>query len=140
MIFDLSRFISAQTYDYDRALTEIRSGRKRSHWMWYIFPQLRSLGRSDTARLYGISGLEEAKAYMADPVLGPRLIQISEALLTLETNDPHSVFGSPDDMKLRSCMTLFACAAPDEPVFRQVLNKFYGGQGDPLTLAVFRKA
>ena len=115
MNYDLDRFVKAQAYDYDAALREIRSGRKRSHWMWYIFPQLQGLGFSSTAQYYGIRDLEEAKAYIAHPVLGPRLKEISEALLGLDTRDPSAVMGYPDDLKLRSCMTLFELAAPEQP-------------------------
>ena len=113
----LERFVKAQAYDYDAALREIRGGRKRSHWMWYIFPQLQGLGFSSTAQYYGIRDLEEAKDYMEHPLLGERLVEISAALLTLDTNDPSAVMGYPDDLKLRSCMTLFELAAPEQPVF-----------------------
>ena len=130
----LARFVKAQEGDYARALREIQSGRKRSHWMWYIFPQLRGLGFSSTAQFYGIRDLEEARAYWTHPVLGPRLVEISEALLALETNDPGRVLGYPDDLKLRSCMTLFELAAPEQPVFGRVLEKFYAGRRDPRTL------
>ena len=135
----LARFVKAQEGDYARALREIQSGRKRSHWMWYIFPQLRGLGFSSTAQFYGIRDLEEAVAYMAHPVLGPRLVEISEALLALETNDPGRVLGYPDDLKLRSCMTLFELAAPEQPVFGRVLEKFYAGRRDPRTLELLGK-
>ncbi len=134
--YDLARFVKAQEgpFGYDRALAEIRAGRKRSHWIWYIFPQLRPLGYSDTALYYGISGLKEARAYLAHPVLGPRLREISAALLELESSDPLAVMGSPDDRKLRSCMTLFLAADPEAQVFRQVLDKFYAGRPDGRTL------
>ena len=130
----LDKYVSAQARDYDDALREIRSGRKRSHWIWYIFPQLDGLGYSPTAQYYGIRDLEQAKDYMAHPVLGPRLVEISEALLALPSSDPGAVMGYPDDLKLCSCMTLFELAAPDQPVFGKVLDKFYGGRRDPLTL------
>ena len=133
---DLDKYISAQSRDYACALAEIRSGRKRSHWMWYIFPQLQGLGFSSTAQYYGIRDLEQAKDYMAHPVLGPRLVEISEALLTLESSNPSAVMGYPDDLKLRSCMTLFELAAPNEPVFGRVLDKFYKGRRDDRTLAL----
>ena len=133
---DLDKYISAQSRDYACALAEIRSGRKRSHWMWYIFPQLQGLGFSSTAQYYGIRDLEQAKDYMAHPVLGPRLVEISEALLTLESSNPSAVMGYPDDLKLRSCMTLFELAAPNEPVFGRVLDKFYRGRRDDRTLAL----
>ena len=136
----LDRFVKAQQYDYDTALREIRSGRKRSHWMWYIFPQLQGLGFSSTAQYYGIRDLEEAKAYMAHPVLGPRLTEISEALLGLDTCDPSAVMGYPDDLKLRSCMTLFEQAAPEQPVFGRVLEKYYVGRRDSCTLELLKRA
>ncbi len=131
---ELEKFISAQDRDYARALEEIRSGRKRTHWMWYIFPQLQGLGFSSTAQYYGIRDLEQAMDYMAHPVLGPRLVEISRALLELESSNPSSVMGCPDDLKLCSCMTLFELAAPGEPVFAAVLEKFYRGRRDRLTL------
>ena len=130
----LDKYVSAQARDYDDALREIRSGRKRTHWIWYIFPQLDGLGYSPTAQYYGIRDLEQAKDYMAHPVLGPRLVEISEALLALPSSDPGAVMGYPDDLKLCSSMTLFELAAPDQPVFGKVLDKFYGGRRDPLTL------
>ena len=130
----LDKYVSAQARDYDAALREIRGGRKRTHWIWYIFPQLDGLGYSPTAQYYGIRDLEQAKDYMAHPVLGPRLVEISEALLALPSSDPGAVMGYPDDLKLCSSMTLFELAAPDQPVFGKVLDKFYGGRRDPLTL------
>lgn len=130
----LERFVNAQARDYEQALREIRGGRKRSHWIWYIFPQLQDLGRSGTAQYYGLRDLEEARAYMAHPLLAAHLVEISEALLTLESSDPGAVMGYPDDLKLCSCMTLFELAAPEQPVFAQVLEKFYGGRRDRLTL------
>lgn len=132
----LQRFLSAQERDYRTALEEITKGRKRSHWMWYIFPQLQGLGFSPTAQYYGIRDLEEAKDYMEHPVLGRRLIEISRALLALETNNATAVMGYPDDLKLCSCMTLFEQAAPEETVFDSVLRKFYGGERDARTLAM----
>ena len=131
---ELDKFVSAQARDYETALAEIRSGRKRSHWMWYIFPQLQGLGFSPTAQYYGIRDLEQAMDYMAHPVLGPRLVEISTALLGLESSNPSAVMGYPDDLKLCSCMTLFELAAPDQPVFAKVIEKFYGGNRDRLTL------
>ena len=130
----LDKYVRAQERDYDDALREIRSGRKRSHWIWYIFPQLDGLGFSPTAQYYGIRDLEQAKNYMAHPVLGPHLVEISEALLALPSSDPGAVMGYPDDLKLCSSMTLFELAAPDQPVFGRVLDKFYGGRRDKLTL------
>ena len=132
----LEKFVSAQKRDYATALQEIRNGRKRSHWIWYIFPQIQGLGMSSTAQFYGIKDLEEAKDYMEHPVLGPRLIEISEALLGLESSNPGAVMGFPDDLKLCSSMTLFELAAPEEKVFSKVLEKFYGGRRDELTLRI----
>lgn len=133
---DPERFVAAQKRDYDRALAEIRAGRKRSHWMWYIFPQLKELGYSFNAKFYGINGPDEARAYLAHPVLGPRLIEISEALLELDGSDPEAVMGQVDALKLRSCMTLFACVSGDGSVFRRVIDKYYGGEPDKETLAL----
>ena len=132
----LDRFRRAQDGDYETALREIRNGRKRSHWMWYIFPQLKGLGFSSTAEYYGVRDLEEARDYMEDPVLSTRLVEISGALLELDSSDPTAVLGYPDDLKLRSCMTLFELAAPDQPVFGRVLDKFYGGRRDSRTLSL----
>ena len=138
MEYDLDRFRLAQNEDYELALSEIKAGRKRSHWIWYIFPQLKRLGKSAMAEYYGLQDLDEAKAYLSDPVLGKRLIEISNALLTLDSSDPGSVMGCPDDIKLCSCMTLFAEADPNEPVFRKVLDKFYGGRRDEHTLNLLK--
>jgi len=132
-MYNLERFISAQRRDYETALREIQTGRKRSHWIWYIFPQLRGLGMSSTSEFYGIDGLEEARAYLQNGYLRAHLLEISSALLALDTNDPYAVLGSPDDMKVRSCMTLFALADETEPVFPAVLEKFYGGRTDRRT-------
>ncbi|MCD8104363.1 MAG: DUF1810 domain-containing protein [Lachnospiraceae bacterium] len=136
---DLSRFHEAQKYDYDIALSEIKNGRKMSCWMWYIFPQLKGLGMSSMARYYGISDLQEAREYMADEKLRSNLLEISGALLELDTDNPTSVMGVPDDMKLCSCMTLFAKAAPDEKVFFAVLDKFFHGEPDQRTLAMIKE-
>ena len=136
MSYNLTRFKNAQEGVYSRALAEIRSGRKRSHWIWYIFPQIRGLGMSSTSQYYGIENLEEARAYLEDPVLGPRLLEISHALLELDTDSAGEVFGYPDDLKLRSCMTLFSCADENNRVFTDVLDKFYGGQPDRMTLEI----
>ena len=137
--YHLERFLTAQERDYATALREIRSGRKRSHWIWYIFPQLKDLGYSETAKYYGIKDLDEAKAYLSEPTLRARLIEISEALLSLRGNDPETVMGYPDDLKLRSSMTLFAAADPEEPVFGQVLEKFFHGRPDQRTLDLIGK-
>lgn len=134
MASDLSRFVKAQEHDYAQALREIRAGRKRSHWMWYIFPQIQGLGFSSTAQYYAIRDLNEAKAYLAHPVLGPRLKEISEALLELDGLSAHEIFGYPDDLKLRSCMTLFRMADLNCKVFEQVLEKYYDGEPDRRTV------
>lgn len=134
--FDLKRFVEAQNRGgtYDRALAELRDGFKRSHWMWFIFPQVAGLGRSAVSQQYAVAGLSEARAYVAHPVLGPRLLECARALLALQTTDARAVLGDIDGLKLRSSMTLFAHAAPDEPAFRQVLDRFYGGVEDQATL------
>ena len=132
----LDRFLDAQRGDYAVALAEVRRGRKTSHWMWYIFPQIAGLGQSSTARYYSIRDLEEAREYYAHPVLGQRLREISGVLLELRGSDPVAVFGGIDSMKLKSSMTLFAVAAPDDPLFQQVLDKYYGGEQDALTLRI----
>ena len=132
----LDRFLDAQRGDYAVALAEVRRGRKTSHWMWYIFPQIAGLGQSSTARYYSIRDLEEAREYYAHPVLGQRLREISGVLLELRGSDPVAVFGDIDSMKLKSSMTLFAMAAPDDPIFQQVLDKYYGGEQDALTLRI----
>ena len=132
---DLNRFISAQERSYDAALREIKSGHKATHGMWYIFPQIAGLGFSSTARFYAISSMQEARDYYAHPVLGKRLVEISEALLALDTNDAAAVMGYPDDLKLRSSMTLFLAASGDA-VFQKVLDKFYSGKPDSKTLSI----
>lgn len=131
--YDLSRFTKAHEYNFNTALREIRSGRKRSHWMWFIFPQIQGLGFSSAAQYYAIESLGEAAAFLHDPCLGGHLIEISEALLTLPTDDAGEVFGYPDNLKLRSCMTLFAKVEDAPPVFREVLQKYYGGSEDERT-------
>ncbi|MGI6237938.1 MAG: DUF1810 domain-containing protein [Candidatus Excrementavichristensenella sp.] len=131
---DLTRFAEAHGRDYPTALAEIRRGRKESHWMWYIFPQLQGLGRSSYAAHYGIRDLEEARAFLEDEYLGANLKEISAALLQLDCDDARSVMGSPDDLKLWSSMTLFALADPKEPVFTRVLEKFFRGEMDEKTL------
>lgn len=135
--YTLKRFLTAQERSYATALAEIKAGRKRSHWMWYIFPQIAGLGMSSTAQYYSIQDRLEAEEYMAHPVLGTRLLEISRALLALESCDASAVMGYPDDLKLRSCMTLFAQVS-DDPVFEAVLDKFYGGSPDPRTLALLK--
>jgi len=135
----LKRFVDAQQSDYQTALTEIKNGRKRSHWMWYIFPQIQGLGFSETSRFYAIKDLTEAEEYLDHPVLGPRLIEICDELLKLKTNSASQVFGDPDDMKLKSSMTLFAAANHTNTVFQQVLDKFFKGQQDNKTLQIINK-
>jgi uncharacterized protein (DUF1810 family) len=132
--FDLQRFVDAQDAGgtYDTALAELRAGRKRSHWMWFVFPQVAGLGRSATAQHYAISGPAEARAYLAHPVLGPRLRESAAALTGLDTTDPVAVLGGTDAQKLHSSMTLFA-AVSDEPVFTQVLDQYFRGSRDPGT-------
>lgn len=134
--FDLERFIKAQERDYETALEEIRRGRKRSHWIWYIFPQITGLGFSSMSQYYGIASIKEAKAYMENACLRDRLLEISEALLALESNDPGNVMGYPDDLKLCSSMTLFAEAAPEEKTFQAVLDKYFDGRKDQRTLQI----
>ncbi len=134
---DLERFVTAQDEGgtYDDALAELRAGRKTSHWVWFVLPQLRGLGRSATARRYALSGLAEARVYLAHPVLGPRLVTCAEALLALPGSDPERVLGVVDARKLQSSMTLFAAADPAQPVFPAVLAQYYGGARDPETVA-----
>lgn len=134
MIDDLNRFLMAQERDYAQALAEIRAGRKQSHWIWYIFPQLRGLGYSYNAEYYGIADAEEARLYLAHPVLGSRLREITNALLELPESDPVRVMGRPDDLKLCSSMTLFEYVAEQDSVFGKVLDKYYGGRRDAATL------
>ena len=136
---NLQRFITAPQNDYPVALAEIKQGRKRSHWMWYIFPQIAGLGFSETSRHYALKNLDEAQDYLNHPVLGGRLVEICTELLKLPTNNPTQIFGTPDDMKLRSCVTLFASLPDADPVFKQVLDKFFGGEGDKLTIQILAK-
>ena len=136
---DLSRFIKAQKYDYEQALSEIRAGRKRSHWMWYIFPQIQGLGYSSTAQFYAIQSLQEAKDYLAHPVLGARLKEISSALLEIEGRSAYEIFGYPDDLKLRSSMTLFRMADLNCDIFEKVLEKYYDGEPDDLTVRILQQ-
>ena len=132
--YDLARFVRAQESDYDQAMSEIRAGRKRSHWMWYIFPQFDGLGVSSTSRQYSIKSVAEAEGYLRHPVLGPRLLESVQAVLDVEGRSALEVFGSPDDMKLRSCATLFACVSPAGSVFEQLLDRYFGGERDDKTL------
>ena len=131
---DLDRFVAAQQGDYARALAEIRSGHKRSHWMWYVFPQLAGLGRSTTAQHFAIRSAAEATAYLRHPVLGPRLAECAEAALGVAGRSAHEIFGSPDDAKLRSCATLFASVSPAGSVFHQLLDRYFEGRQDARTV------
>ena len=137
---DLSRFLRAQESVYESALAELRSGRKRTHWMWFVFPQLDGLGFSAASKRYAIRGLDEALAYLAHPVLGPRLIACTEAVLQVEGRSASEILGSPDDMKLQSCATLFARASPAGSVFERLLEKFYDGGRDGETLRLMGAA
>lgn len=134
MAYDLDRFVLAQEYSYDTALSEIKKGRKTTHWIWYIFPQLKGLGVSYRSEQYGIENAEEARSYLSHPVLGARLREITKALLNLNENDAHKVMGYPDDMKLRSCMTLFAYISENDSIFHRVLEKYFDGKRDEATI------
>jgi uncharacterized protein (DUF1810 family) len=133
--FDLARFLTAQETGrtYDGALAELRAGRKTSHWMWFVFPQLTGLGHSEMSRRYAISGEQEARAYLAHPMLGPRLTAAAEALTGLDSHDPERVLGPVDALKLHSSMTLFAAVAQPDSVFEQVLEQYFGGSRDQST-------
>lgn len=133
---DLERFLSAQAPVIDAVRAELRAGRKRSHWTWFVFPQLKGLGVSATAQHYGIASLQEARAYLAHPVLGARLRECCELMLAVPGRSAHDILGSPDDLKFRSCVTLFALAAPAEALFRRCLDRFCAGAPDPRTLAL----
>jgi uncharacterized protein (DUF1810 family) len=136
MSFDLERFVAAQEGAYDGALRELRQGRKTGHWIWFIYPQLVGLRRSELSRFYGIESVEEARAYLEHPVLGPRLRECVSAVLATSGATAEAIFGSLDAMKVRSSMTLFHRAAPDEPLFVEVLERFYGGVEDQATDAL----
>jgi len=132
--FQLQRFADAQAPVFDAVCAELRAGRKASHWMWFVFPQLRGLGRSAMASAYGIASLDEARAYLAHPLLGPRLRQCTQRVLDVDGRDAHAIFGSPDDLKFRSCMSLFAHVAGGRSVFDAALDRFFDGRPDPATL------
>jgi len=132
----LERFVNAQKQDFQIALSEIKNGRKRSHWMWYIFPQIQGLGFSETSKFYAIKDLDEADGFLRHPVLGARLIGICNELLALPGNNATAIFGSPDDLKLKSSMTLFSSLDDPNPVFQKVLNKFFNGTKDYQTLRI----
>ncbi|MDT7764198.1 MAG: hypothetical protein QOC63_3618 [Mycobacterium sp.] len=132
--FDLQRFVDAQDRCYDAVLGELRSGKKRSHWIWFVFPQLRGLGRSPTAVRYGISSLDEARAYLGHDVLGPRLRECTRLVARIDGRSADEIFGRPDNLKVASSMTLFARATDDDAEFRAVLDKLYNGEDDPATV------
>lgn len=136
MTYDLSRFLKAQEWQYSMALAEMKAGRKKTHWIWFVFPQLRDLGKSPTAKFYGIADLDEARAYLADNLLRTRLLEISQALLDLPKTDIDSIMGYPDNLKLCSSMTLFRLAEPTCDIFQKVLDKFFDGKPDEKTLAL----
>lgn len=135
----LTRFLKAQKTDYSIAFSEIKNGKKRSHWMWYIFPQIHGLGFSETSKIYAIKNIQEAEDFLNDPVLGKRLIDICNELVNLKTNDANKIFGSPDDVKLRSSMTLFSSLPDTNPVFQKVLDKFFVGKKDEKTLRIMEE-
>jgi uncharacterized protein (DUF1810 family) len=137
--YKLERFVEAQDSVINRVRAELRAGRKQSHWMWFVFPQLLGLGRSTMAVRFAIGSREEAAAYLAHPLLGPRLRECTELVLAVEGRDVHAIFGSPDDMKFHSSMTLFAAAAPMAPVFRAALEKYFGGKPDPASAAILER-
>jgi len=137
--YDLNRFVQAQEGVYDRALAELRRGQKRTHWMWYVFPQFDGLGYSSMSTRYAIKSIGEAEAYLSHPMLGPRLQACAEAVLSVEGRSARDILGSPDDMKLKSCATLFTQVSPPSSVFERVLEKYYQGEQDSKTLELLRK-
>ncbi len=136
--FNLERFVSAQAAVFPQVVAELRAGEKRSHWIWFIFPQMKGLGHSPQSEYYGIGSLEEAAAYLRHPVLGPRLVQCTRLVNQVEKRPIHQFLGSPDDLKFRSSMTLFSRAAEDATVFNDALKKYFSGEGDPLTAEMLR--
>ena len=132
--FNLARFLKAQGPVYEQALAELRAGRKRSHWMWYVFPQIAGLGHSPTSVHYAIGSIEEAVAYLAHPILGPRLIACAEAVLQIEGRSAVEIFGSPDDLKLRSSATLFAAVSPEGSAFQRIIEQYFDGESDARTI------
>jgi uncharacterized protein (DUF1810 family) len=133
--YNLQRFVEAQARVYDAVRTELRQGRKRSHWMWFIFPQIAGLGHSAISMRYAISSLVEAEVYRKHPILGPRLRECTRLVMQVHGRSAYEILGSPDDMKLHSCLTLFSYAAPEDPLFREALEKYYDGAEDSLTMA-----
>jgi len=134
----LERFVTAQAQIYPRVMAELKAGCKQSHWMWFIFPQIAGLGHSTMAQMYAVASLDEARAYLAHPLLGARLRECCQAVMTVEGKTAHEIFGSPDDVKFRSCLTLFARAAPNETLFTDLLDKYFDGEADELTLQKLR--
>jgi uncharacterized protein (DUF1810 family) len=135
---NLDRFVTAQNPVFDRVLEELAAGRKRTHWMWFVFPQLAGLGRSDMARFYAIADLDEAQRYLAHPVLGPRLVRCTELVVAVEGRTAHEIFGSPDDLKFRSSMTLFMQPKDAPAIFAAALDKYFAAEPDQVTLALLR--
>lgn len=133
---NLQRFLDAQAPVISTVMAELAAGQKRTHWMWFVFPQLAALGRSGTAKFYGLADLDEARAYLAHPVLGERLRACTRAVLAHRGRSARAIFGTPDDLKFRSCMTLFGLAAPEDPLFGEALAAFYGGEADAATVAL----
>ena len=136
---DLSRFHEAHERDYENALREVKSGQKKTHWMWYIFPQIRGLGKSSTSQFYGITGIDEAKAYLGDSILGEHMKELCESLIAVQTNNATEIFSWPDDKKLKSSMTLFDEADPNNILFKKVLDKFFKGEKDKATLRIIQR-
>ncbi len=136
--FSLGRFVCAQNEVYPQVLAELRAGCKRSHWIWFIFPQMRGLGYSAQAVYYGISSVDEAAAYLRHPLLGPRLVECTQLVIQVEDRTIREILGAPDDLKFRSSMTLFARATEDDTIFRTALEKYFGGEHDPLTLVLLQ--
>lgn len=137
-VYNLQRFVEAQQHVFTQVLAELEAGKKRSHWMWFVFPQIRGLGRSEMAQRYAISSLDEARSYLQHPVLGPRLEQCAHLIAPQVERTARQIFNSPDDMKLHSSMTLFKLAAPDRPVFQEVLDTFFDGEQDAMTVKLVR--
>ncbi|HWF63228.1 MAG TPA: DUF1810 domain-containing protein [Rhizomicrobium sp.] len=135
--FPLERFVQAQAAVWDNVCRELAAGRKQSHWMWFVFPQIAGLGHSAIAQMYAIASLDEARAYLAHPVLGPRMREATQLVLNVEGKNAHAIFGSPDDLKFRSSMTLFDAASPND-LFADTLQKYFDGEGDPFTLAALK--
>ncbi len=137
--FGLERFVAAQKSSYAGALEELKAGQKRSHWMWYVFPQIEGLGFSATSRTYAIKSIEEATSYLSHPILGPRLRECCEALMALRGRSASAIFGFPDDLKLRSSMTLFAAAAGPGSIYEKIIEKYFSGEGDSKTLEILKR-